>query len=248
MGHGTVLHSALAVGWPPISLREEFGPTFQAQELVLFPIHSPAEEPHGDWSLIVAWPKTYVSKVFDSLGNPCLPGVGCVRAFVLAIGQEVGGTTVTVDWKLEQVAEDTPWQTDDVSSGIFLCVFAERISRRRPVRGRPFDGRTARKVVTATLRRGRFDHEDFVAAKTTVVGDYGRFTASRETRTPSVRIDISTPDNVETGRQQVNTLLDSRKREMDGIESAREGFLFAPPTRVTLLEPDYILLPSTVDG
>lgn len=44
----------------------------QAQDLVLFPIHSPAEEPHGHWSLVVAWPKKHTIKVFDSRGNPRL--------------------------------------------------------------------------------------------------------------------------------------------------------------------------------
>lgn len=68
---------------------------------------------------------------------------------------------------------------------------------------------------------------------------------SREKWTPPVRMDISTADIVETVRQQGDTLLDACNQEIDGIELAREGFLFAPPTGVTMREPDDILLPLT---
>lgn len=57
-------------------------------------------------------------------------------------------------------------------------------------------------------------------------------------------MDISTPDGVETVQQQDDTI-NARNREIDGIELAREVFLFAPPTRAPLREPADILLPST---
>lgn len=84
-----------------------------------------------------------------SLGNLRLHDAGCVRKFIRVKGQENEGSTATVGWKLEEVAKDTPRQSDDVSSGIFRCVFAKRIYRRRPDRGRPFDVKMA-----PALRRG----------------------------------------------------------------------------------------------
>lgn len=61
-------------------------------------------------------------------------------------------------------------------------------------------------------------------------------------------MDISTPDGVETVQQQGDTILNARNREIDGIELAREVFLFAPPTRAPLREPADILLLSTADN
>lgn len=51
----------------------------------------------------------------------------------------------------------------------------------------------------------------------------------------------------ETIRQQDDTLLNALNWEIEGMESGREEFLFAPPTRATPGEPDDILLSSTAD-
>lgn len=51
-----------------------------------------------------------------SLGNLRLHDAGCVRKFIRVKGQENEGSTATVGWKLEEVAKDTPRQSDDVSS------------------------------------------------------------------------------------------------------------------------------------
>lgn len=74
--------------------------------------------------------------------------------------------------------------------------------------------------------------------------------ACRETCTLPVRMDISTLDGVETVQLQDNAQEDNalnREIEGIGIETTWEGFLFAPPTRATLKEPEAILLLSKAD-
>lgn len=119
-------------------------------------------------------------------------------------------------------------------------MFAERISRGLPVFGRPFD---------VTVRRGDLADWTIRPRKLPGVGDYGRFVAYRETCTLPVRMDISTLDGVETVQLQDNALLNALNREIEGIgiETTWEGFLFAPPTRATLKEPEAILLSSKAD-
>lgn len=95
------------------------------QDLVLFPIHHPAVRPRGQWSLVSAWTKRRDIRSFGSLGNPRL--------------EEAGESPAAEQWRIEGTSPDMPHQTVGVSCRVYVCVFAEKLSRVGHVEDHPID-------------------------------------------------------------------------------------------------------------
>lgn len=203
----------------PTSERRTMGIDILNRELLFFPLHLPEVGPGGHWALIAVDLEKKEIQAYDSLGFSRTPEVEAVHQFIRALSEKTGNTRFQGGWKTTETLVGCPRQEDEVSCGVFVCAFADKLSRRSRLRGIRIDATKARKTVSSVLRRGRFDNEDFSTLETTP--------SSRNAsgnQTPAVVLDVTTPDGTYEVELQDDPLMQELNCAISRLHTGRVGF------------------------
>ena len=125
------------------------------KDMVFFPIHS-----REHWTLIVVEPGKKTVQYLDSLTSSrnfsSAPSV--VKAFMELRHKEKGEDA---EYRIK-IRNDIPQQTNGVDCGVFVCQYAERISRKGLMDFQQEDMSKARKTMTVELLEGKLKPQEQV--------------------------------------------------------------------------------------
>lgn len=131
------------------------------KDILLVPLHISYAGNADHWCLIVIRINLCEINAFDSLGLARTKELDSVFKFVQVYAKSIGKHLNPNQWIIKDTPTTCPKQFDTISSGVYVCVFAERIARSCDPTIKPIDSKYARKTILAVLRRERFDSEDF---------------------------------------------------------------------------------------
>ena len=119
-----------------------------AKDYVLFPIHN-----REHWTLIVVEPSKRTVHYLDSLlgSRHFSAAPRMIKAYMERRHKEIGEKA---EYKVK-IREDLPLQTNGVDCGVFVCQYAERLTRQAAMDFRQEDMAEARKEMTEELLMGK---------------------------------------------------------------------------------------------
>lgn len=194
----------------------------------------------GHWVLLVVHPKKFNITIFDSCGDKFLDlyqnRFQSVFDFLQQEAKKKQILFIPEKWTFNTTPEDCPLQNNDKDCGVYVCVFAELLSRNKtPTKKIKIDPITSRKTIRGIIIRKKFDDEDFGFFERPLFDT--RFTLSGQAseQTKSIELCPFGPDHqqyiVETQFDSILSDID-RYLEKGSCYSSRLGPLFGPMVKI----------------
>lgn len=221
------------------------------KDLVLFPIHTPGVV--GHFSLIVVRPQLKRVECYDSLGmshKQKLYGVYAVLKYY------AGENKIAVDgsaWHLQDTVNTTPRQQNGVDCGVFVCWYADQITRGRSITtpGLTFDPEEYRSHIAYGLSVEVLSIRDFERVKTSPPPVSQQF-SKLDDEPPALPISVEA-ESLEHGMgvlslnmtDSIETLIESAMVDLEEPVPDCMGAMYDP--RALMDELDNYLSPMPVD-
>lgn len=143
-------------------IKESIGTVELFKKDVLFvPLHISCAENADHWCLVVIRIKKFEINAFDSLGLDRTKELASVFKFLQVYSKSIGNDFNPDQWIIKDTPTNCPKQLDTISSGVYMCMIAERISRNIDPTSQPIENKNARRSILGNLRRERLNKEDF---------------------------------------------------------------------------------------
>ncbi|KAG8261202.1 Sentrin-specific protease 2 [Homalodisca vitripennis] len=217
-------------GYPRVK-RWTKGINILQRDIVLFPVHIPEEQ---NWVLVVARPKLSVIQVFDSLDKPRPKLDEIVFNYIKAFAQSIHFPIAEDIWLFQNNAPCAQL-TNNIDCGVYVCMFADRISQNQAVLGVPFDPYLYRRFVASTLRRSSQLGKTEFTGKESDKHFSAMITNSRDCRFPSVHPETSEltvcfPEGRQTVVTAWDPMLEALKEAIDNNYDGTESLvIFSNP-------------------
>lgn len=131
-----------------------------SRQMLLFPLHV-ENKIVGHWSLIIVLTKTQQIITYDSFGYHYQEMSNAVLMFLQA---EAKARNVLLDqnkWLISGTPSGTPRQQNITDCGVYLCVFAETLSRKSKLLEANINFSSARRDLCTAVKRGRIWNETY---------------------------------------------------------------------------------------
>lgn len=135
-----------------------------ARDYIFIPVHLTRIGPRGHWALIVVQPKSFKIEAFDSENMSRSDEMRTVIAFLLEFYAYRGQPFDSEAWTRKQTYIGTRIyldQEDFKSSGVWVCVAADLLTRNTPITYGHRSVVTDRRTIRQVLRQKRFKKEVF---------------------------------------------------------------------------------------